>query len=66
MAIIAIEEHFTSPQLRKLIAPREGPIQKMLDEMGGQRIKDMDESASTLPCSPKTIRPRTTSIPKRR
>ena len=42
--IIAIEEHFTSPQLRKLIAPREGPIQKMLDEMGGQRIKDMDEA----------------------
>ena len=27
MAVIAIEEHFTSPQLRKLIAPREGPIQ---------------------------------------
>ena len=42
--IIAIEEHFTSPQLRKLIAPRAGPIQAMLDEMGGQRIKDMDEA----------------------
>jgi hypothetical protein len=27
MAVIAIEEHFTSPPLRKLIAPREGPIQ---------------------------------------
>ena len=33
MAVIAIEEHFTSPQLRKLIAPREGPIQTMLDNM---------------------------------
>ena len=31
MAVIAIEEHFTSPELRKLIAPREGPIQAMLD-----------------------------------
>src|SRR3954469_10018181 len=43
MAVIAIEEHFTSPQLRKLIAPRPGPIQIMLDDMTGRRIKDMDE-----------------------
>ncbi|MSP45460.1 MAG: amidohydrolase [Xanthobacteraceae bacterium] len=42
--IIAIEEHFTSPHLRKVIAPRTGPIQALLDEMGGQRIKDMDEA----------------------
>ena len=32
MAVIAIEEHFTSPELRKVIAPRAGPIQKMLDD----------------------------------
>jgi predicted TIM-barrel fold metal-dependent hydrolase len=43
MAVIAIEEHFTSPQLRKLIAPREGPIQAMLDNMSTRLIKDMDE-----------------------
>ena len=42
--IIAIEEHFTSPHLRKLIAPREGHIQTMLDTMEGVRFKDMDEA----------------------
>jgi len=44
MAIIAIEEHFTSPALRNAIAPRPGPIQAMLDDMTGKRIKDMDEA----------------------
>ena len=43
MAVIAIEEHFTSPQLRKLIAPREGPIQAMLDNASTRLIKDMDD-----------------------
>lgn len=42
MAVIAIEEHFTSPALRKLIAPREGPIQTMLDNMSTRLIEDMD------------------------
>ena len=42
--IIAIEEHFTSPALRDTIAPRPGPIQAMLDDMTGRRIKDMDEA----------------------
>src|SRR5262245_57082202 len=42
--IIAIEEHFTSPHLRKLIAPREGHVQTMLDTMEGVRFKDMDEA----------------------
>ena len=42
MAVIAVEEHFTSPELRKLIAPREGPIQTMLDNMSTRLIKDMD------------------------
>ena len=41
--IIAIEEHFTSPALRDAVAPRPGPIQTMLDDMTGRRIKDMDE-----------------------
>ena len=44
MAIIAIEEHFTSPALRNTIAPRPGPNQAMLDDMTGKRIKDMDEA----------------------
>lgn len=44
MAIIAIEEHFTSPALRNTIAMRPGPIQTMLDDMTGQRIKDLDEA----------------------
>ena len=43
MAVIAIEEHFTSPELRKLIAPREGPIQAMLDNASTRLIKDMDD-----------------------
>jgi len=43
MAVIAIEEHFTSPQLRKLIAPREGAIQAMLDNASTRLIKEMDE-----------------------
>jgi len=44
MAIIAIEEHFTSPALRKVIPPRAGPIQKKLDEMSILFLKDMDEA----------------------
>jgi predicted TIM-barrel fold metal-dependent hydrolase len=46
MAIIAIEEHFTSPALQKLNAPRAGAIQNMLNDMtmNGQRVKDMDEA----------------------
>src|SRR5882757_2686415 len=43
MAVIAIEEHFTSPELRKLIAPRAGPIQEMLDNASARLIKDMDD-----------------------
>jgi 2,3-dihydroxybenzoate decarboxylase len=44
MAIIAIEEHFTSPALRKVIPPRAGPIQKKLDEMSTLFLKDMDQA----------------------
>src|ERR1700748_1950277 len=46
--IIAIEEHFTSPALQKLNAPRAGKIQEMLNDMTGQRIKDMDEAGIDL------------------
>ena len=35
---------FHLARLRKLIAPREGPIQTMLDNMSTRLIKDMDEA----------------------
>jgi predicted TIM-barrel fold metal-dependent hydrolase len=46
--IIAIEEHFTSPHLRAVVAPKDGPIQRKLDDMGEVRIKDMDEAGIDL------------------
>jgi len=42
--VIAIEEHFTSPKLRELVAPRQGPIQDKLNTMGDVRIREMDEA----------------------
>jgi len=42
--VIAIEEHFTSPKLRELVAPRPGPVQDKLNEMAGVRIREMDEA----------------------
>jgi predicted TIM-barrel fold metal-dependent hydrolase len=42
--IIAIEEHFTSPALRNLLAPKSGNIQAMLDDAASQCIKAMDEA----------------------
>jgi len=44
MAIIAIEEHFTSPALRKLLPPKAGKIQAMLDDAADECIKAMDEA----------------------
>jgi 2,3-dihydroxybenzoate decarboxylase len=44
MAIIAIEEHFTSPALRKLLPPKGGQIQAMLDDAANQCLKAMDEA----------------------
>ena len=42
--VIAIEEHFTSPKLRELVAPRPGPVQDKLNELAGVRIREMDEA----------------------
>src|SRR3954467_3370352 len=42
--IVAIEEHLTAAARRDAVAPRPGPIQAMLDDMTGRRIKDMDEA----------------------
>lgn len=46
--IIAIEEHFTSPKLRELIAPRDGPTQQKLNELAGVRITEMDDAGIDL------------------
>ncbi len=46
--VIAIEEHFTSPYLRQVIPPRDGPVQKMLDDITGVRLKEMDEGGIDL------------------
>jgi predicted TIM-barrel fold metal-dependent hydrolase len=46
--IVAIEEHFTSPKLRELIAPRDGPTQQKLNDLGGVRIKEMDDAGIDL------------------
>src|SRR5262245_1306120 len=46
--IIAIEEHFTSPTLRELLAPRDGPTQQKLNDLVGARIKEMDEAGIDL------------------
>lgn len=46
--IIAIEEHFTSPELRKHLTLKDGPIQAKLDDFGAVRIKDMDDAGIDL------------------
>ena len=46
--IIAIEEHFTSPKLLELIAPRDGPTQQRLNTLTGVRLKEMDEAGVDL------------------
>src|SRR4029079_1536347 len=46
--IIAMEEHFPSPKLRELIAPRDGPTQQKLNDLGGVRIKEMDDAGIEL------------------
>ena len=46
--IIAIEEHFTSPRLLELIAPRDGPTQQRLNTLTGVRIKEMDDAGIDL------------------
>jgi 2,3-dihydroxybenzoate decarboxylase len=46
--VIAIEEHFTSPTLRDLLAPRDGPTQQRLNDLVGVRIKEMDEAGIDL------------------
>jgi 2,3-dihydroxybenzoate decarboxylase len=44
MAIIAIEEHFTSPSLRKLLPPKGSRVQAMLDAAASECLKAMDQA----------------------
>jgi 2,3-dihydroxybenzoate decarboxylase len=46
--IIALEEHFTSPQLRALRGEKDSPLQRKLDDLGALRIRDMDEAGIDL------------------
>jgi len=55
--IVAIEEHFTSPKLRELIAPRDGPTQQKLNDLGGVRIKEMDDAGIDLAVLSENMKP---------
>jgi 2,3-dihydroxybenzoate decarboxylase len=46
--IIALEEHFTSPQLRALRGEKDSALQRKLDDLGALRIRDMDEAGIDL------------------
>jgi predicted TIM-barrel fold metal-dependent hydrolase len=47
-AIIALEEHFTSPKLRALRGEKDTPLQRKLDDLGALRIREMDEAGIDL------------------
>ena len=46
--VIALEEHFTSPQLRALRGEKDSALQRKLDDLGALRIRDMDEAGIDL------------------
>jgi predicted TIM-barrel fold metal-dependent hydrolase len=46
--VIALEEHFTSPQLRALRGEKDTPLQRKLDDLGALRIREMDEAGIDL------------------
>jgi len=46
--VIALEEHFTSPQLRALRGEKDSALQRKLDDLGTLRIRDMDEAGIDL------------------
>ena len=46
--IIALEEHFTSPQLRALRGEKDSALQRKLDDLGALRIRGMDEAGIDL------------------
>lgn len=46
--IVALEEHFTSPQLRELRGEKDTPLQRKLDDLGALRIREMDAAGIDL------------------
>src|ERR1700722_4949164 len=46
--VIALEEHFTSPKLRDLRGEKDTPLQRKLDDLGGLRLREMDEAGIDL------------------
>lgn len=46
--VIALEEHFTSPQLRALRGEKDSPLQRKLDDLGEFRLREMDEAGIDL------------------
>jgi 2,3-dihydroxybenzoate decarboxylase len=46
--VIALEEHFTSPQLRALRGEKDSALQRKLDDLGALRIREMDEAGIDL------------------
>jgi len=47
-AVITIEEHFTSPKLYALRGEKDTPVQRMLDDLGELRIRELDEAGIDL------------------
>jgi predicted TIM-barrel fold metal-dependent hydrolase len=48
LKVIALEEHFTSPMLRALRGEKDTQVQRKLDDLGEQRIREMDEAGIDL------------------
>ena len=47
--VVALEEHFTSPQLRaNCAAEKDTPLQRKLDDLGALRLREMDEAGIDL------------------
>jgi predicted TIM-barrel fold metal-dependent hydrolase len=46
--VIALEEHFTSPQLRALRGEKDSALQRKLDDLGALRIREMEEAGIDL------------------
>ena len=46
--VIALEEHFTSPELRALRGENDTPVQRKLDDLGELRVREMDEAGIDL------------------
>jgi len=46
--VVALEEHFTSPQLLAVRSEKDTPVQGKRDDLGKMRISEMDEAGIDL------------------